>query len=429
MHYRSRALLRLLLLGAAMLPTLDLQAQELTLEQAVSDALSSNPSLAAIDARATALAELPDQVGTLPDPSLSLNVVNLPVDGFSFTEEGMTQLQVGITQVLPYPGKLALRTRAADNEEQAVRSEAAERRQQLIRDVKTVWWNLFYLDRALEVITNNQTLLGEVVSVAETLYEVGRGPQQDILLAQLELSKLRESTIRTENMRENEGSRLNALMDRPTTEPIYLPSEVDEKLPAIVSTELLQRQAETSRSSLTAQQGRISAARNRVDLAKKNYAPDFKVAAVYGVRNGTNPDSSSRTDFTSVMFSMNLPIHTTRRQERAVDQRNAEWMQQKYELHDQHNRVAAEVRRASTDYHRSTEQVRLFQQEILPQARQTVAAMLAAYQVGKADFLSMVRSQTILFDHETQYWKALCATNQALARLIFAVGAKENVYE
>ncbi len=96
---------------------------------------------------------------------------------------------------------------------------------------------------------------------------------------------------------------------------------------------------------------------------------------------------------------------------------------------DQHNQVAAEVVQARTDYQRGGEQVRLFRQEILPQARQTVEAMLAGYQVGNIDFLSMIRSQTILFDHETQYWKALSTTNQALARLVAAVGAEEKIYE
>ena len=85
--------------------------------------------------------------------------------------------------------------------------------------------------------------------------------------------------------------------------------------------------------------------------------------------------------------------------------------------------------RATTDYQRNSEQVQLFKSEILPQARQTVEAMLAGYQVGKVDFLSMTRSQTILFDHETGYWKAFSATNQALARLASAVGDEEKIYE
>ncbi len=401
----------------------------LSLDKAVAEALSTNPGLAAIGARAKALAELPGQLEALPDPVLSVNLANLPLDSFSFTQEGMTQFKVGITQALPYPGKLALRSQVAQHEAEAAAADVAEKRLQLVRDVKTVWWNLFYLDRALEVIARNQILLAQFVNVAETRYTVGRGLQQDILLAQLELSKLSDSTIRILNMRENEAVRLNVLMDQPAAESIQLPVSVDEDLLIPNSVEILQQQAANSRPILAAQTERLGAARSRVELAKKAYAPDFKVGAAYGLRGGNNPDGSSRADFASILFSMNLPLYTGSKQDRAVDQRNAERMQKKYQLDDQRNQVASQVQQAVTDYRLSRQRTVLFQQEIIPLARQTVDAMLAGYQVSKVDFLSLIRAQTTLYDYETQYWKALSIANQAIARLVAAVGNEENIYE
>ncbi len=194
------------------------------------------------------------------------------------------------------------------------------------------------------------------------------------------------------------------------------------------SAEQLLQRAQVARPSLAAQRQRMGAARSQVDLAKKAYAPDFKIGALYGLRSGNNPDGSSRADLGSIRFSMNLPLYTGSKQDRAVDQRNAEWMAQKYRLQDQRNEVASQVQQAMTDYRRAGEQVALFDQEIIPQARQTVDAMMAGYQVGKVDFLNLVRSQTTLYNYETQYWNALSAANQALARLVAAVG-EENVYE
>ncbi len=405
------------------------QATEwLSLEGAVAESLSANPGLAAIDARVRALAEIPDQAEALPDPVLSINLANLPLDSFSFTQEGMTQLQLGITQALPYPGKLALRAEAALHEVGAAVADVAEKRLQLVRDVKTVWWNIFYLDRALEVIAQNQILLAQFVNVAEVRYTVGRGLQQDILLAHLELSTLSDSALRAENMRKNEVIRLNVLMNRPAQQTIQLPALVEETLPMLSGSEQLQQQAEAIRPKLKAQSERLSAARSRVDLAKKEYAPNFKVGAVYGLRSGRDPDGGRRADLGSIMFSMNLPLYTSSKQDRRVDQRNAERLQQQYQLHDQRNQVFSQVEQATADYHYSRERTVLFQQEIIPQARQTVDAMLAGYQVGKVDFLDLVRSQTTLYNYETQYWKALSAANQARARLIAAVG-EENVYE
>lgn len=116
MKYRflTKLVTSLMLLCTLVVPISAARAAELlSLEQAVAMALASNPSLAAIEARAQALATVPDQSGALPDPSLSLNLVNLPLDSFSFTQEAMTQFQIGISQVLPYPGKLALRSQMA----------------------------------------------------------------------------------------------------------------------------------------------------------------------------------------------------------------------------------------------------------------------------------------------------------------------------
>jgi len=429
MFYRLSSSLCLLLAGAFMLSmTPAAAAQPIMLDAAVTKALSASPELAAMKARAKALVAISDQVETLPDPYLSINMLNLPLDSLSFSQEAMTQLQLGITQALPYPGKLALRAQAANQEAGAVAAEVTEQRLQLVQAVKTVWWNIFYYDRALEVVERNEALLSQFVNVAETRYQVGRGLQQDILLAQLELSKLRDNTIRLQNRRENEATRLNVLLDYPPNRPVQLPVTVDETLPVLASSSMLQTRAVAFRPALAAQNERMAAARSRIDLAQKDYAPDFKLGAAYGLRSGHNVDGTRRADFGSVMLSMTLPLYAGSKQARAVDQRNAEWLAQKFWLQQQRNRVAVEVQQAMNDYQRAGQQVALFRQEIIPQAQQTVDAMLAGYQVGKVDFLNLVRSQSQLYDYETEYWRALSVANQALARSVAAVG-EENIYE
>jgi outer membrane protein TolC len=416
------------LLGLLLMMALPVMAEPLLLEQAVAIVEKSNPGLAAIKARAEALAALPDQAGALPDPRLSLNLVNMPLDTFSFTQEGMTQLQIGFSQALPYPGKLGLQSQVARHEALAAEAEVAEKRLQLLRDVKNVWWNLFYLDHALATVEENQSLLDQFVGLAETRYQVGQGLQQDVLLAQLALSRLSDGAIRLHSLRQRESIRLNLLLDQPPSTLIQLPETATESLPKLLPLEQLLANAEQTRPLLSAQQQRVDAARNRHQLARKEQSPDFMLGAVYGLRSGENPDGSERADFASILFSMNLPIYSDSKQARLADQRNAEWIQQRFQMHEQHNQVAAEVSQAVSDYVQAGEQVLLYRDEIIPQALQTVEAMLAGYQVGKVDFHGVVQSQTTLHDYQTQYWKALSMANQALAALMAAVG-EEQVYE
>ncbi len=394
----------------------------LLLEDAVAISLADNPGLAAIKTRAEVLALIPSQQGALPDPRLSLNMMNLPIDSFDFNQEPMTQLQVGFSQMLPFPGKLALSEAVAEHESVAARWQVEEVRLKLVRDVKTVWWNLYFTDRALEIVARNVELLRQFVDVAQTKYKVGKGLQQDVLLAQLELSKLHDQTINLHGLRGNQRVQLNALLDQPTDTLLQLPQRITETLAEITDEKGLLAQAAKTRPVLAASQSKIDAARARLGLAKKSYSPDFQLGAVYGYRGGENIDGSSRADFLSVMFSMNLPIYAGARQDKAVDQRTSQVLQNRYELDDARGRVAAEVSRALTDYQQSREQARLFKLGIIPQAAQTVASMLAAYQVNKVDFLNLVRAQITLFNYETRYWKALSQGNQALARLTAAVG-------
>ena len=403
------------------------ESNVLTLQSALSVAVQDNPNLAQIQARSEAMAAIPSQVGTLPDPVISFNALNLPVDTFNTAQENMTQLQGGISQVIPFPGKLALREQAATHQAEAATYDVTEARFHLLRDVKKTWWALFYLNRALEIIITNQNLLRQFVKIASTKYEVGEGLQQDVLLAQLELSKLLDSELQLTGAREKAKAQLNVLLNKAANHPINISEQVQEDLPTLQEQSVLFLQAENYRALLASRRKDINAAQSRLDLAKKDFYPDFKFGAFYGGRDDT-PSGQDRADFLSLKLSMNVPIFAASKQQKAVDQRSSELMQQRYALQDQWNKVRAEISTAYSDFHQTKNQTVLFKSGIIPQARQTVASMLAGYQVNKVDFLNLVRSQITLYNYEIQYWQALTQANQALAQLTAVVG-KEEIYE
>jgi len=396
--------------------------EPLTLAHAVEIALQGNPGLAKISARARAMAEVPAQMGTLPDPVLSLNALNLPNDTFSLSQEAMTQLQVGIGFTLPFPGKLDLREQAAEFEARAAAFDVDEMRLVLVKNVRSTWWNMFYLDRALTVVERNQVLLRQLIRIAETRYKTGQGMQSDVLLAQVELSKLLDIEIGLKALRSNQAATLKALLDRPAMTTVTLPEQVGEVLPAAPELAALNATALDARPVLFVQHNGVEAARSRVALAQKDYYPDFKLGAAYGFRSGNNPNGSARTDMTSLLFSMNLPIFSGARQDGAVSQRKAEVMREEFALEERKVQIQTEIEQALADYRAGQEQASLFKTGIIPQSRQTTAAMLSAYQVNKVDFLNLVRSQITLYNYETQYWKALTSGWQAWARLEAAVG-------
>ena len=400
----------------------------LTADAAVAIALRDNPGLDELSRRAQAAAAVPSQAGSLPDPRINVGALNLPVDTFALDQEPMTQLQVGLSQTFPFPGKLDLRRDIAQFQADAAGDSLNEGRLRLERDVRKTWWELFYLDRAAGTIARNRKLLGDLVDVARVKYEVGRGLQQDVLLAQVELARMQDMAIQVDGMRTPAAARLNALLARTPRAPLVLPDTSDTSLPVVDSPAQLEALAEQARPWLAKIRHSLDAARSAEELAGKEYLPDLGVSANYGFRHGYNVDGSRRANFASIMFSVSIPLFAGAKQDQLVVQRSREAAAEEDRLIDARNQVHADIASAVADYERARDELALLDDGILPQTRQAVASMLAGYQVSKIDFLTLVRTQVTLYNHELQRWRALSQAWQALATLDAAVG-RENLHD
>jgi len=392
----------------------------LTLDQAIELALTGNPGLSEIKARAEAMAAVPSQEGTLPDPTLRFGALYLPTSSFNPHQDDFTMMEVGVSQEIPFPGKLALREKIAEQEALAAADSVDEARLRLVREVKQSWWRLFYYDRALNLLDESEHFFQQLIDIAQAKYKVGKGSQQDVLLAQLELSKLKDEKLNLVIMRHSQNARINALLDRAAETSVQIPAEAEFKLPVIVES-ALQDKALHIRPLFAQHHKMLDAALARVDLAQKGFYPDFTVGAAYDVRQNT-PSGQSRSDFASVQLSINVPIYANRKQAKAVDQRQSELLQAQYALHDDHRKIQAEIAAKAVEYQQTKEKLLLLEHEIIPQAQQAVNSLLAGYQVSQTDFTDLLRTQLSFFQYQTQYWQALSSTQQILAELSAEVG-------
>lgn len=392
----------------------------LTWQHAIELAQTGNPGLAEIKARAEALAAIPAQEGALPDPTLNFDTLNLPTDSFSLHREDMTMMDVGLSQTIPFPGKLALKAKVAEQEALAATDSLAVAQLRLSRDVKQSWWTLFYYDRAINIIGESEDFFRQLLDSAQSRYRLGQGEQQEVMLAQLQLSKLKDESIELTGMSHTTGISLNTLLNRNPETPIHIANQAEFKAPELDLAELQQRSMRSS--PLFEQHNKmLAAAKTRIELAEQEYYPDLTVGAGYAVRqNATNGEA--RSDFASVRLSVNLPIFAEQKQAKAVDQRNSEWLQEQYSQQDEHNKIHGEIAAGVARYRHARERLALLEHEIIPQARQTVSALLAALPQGKVDFNNVLRSQLELFQYQSQYWKSLVETQQVLAELSNLVG-------
>ena len=405
------------------------ETESLNIGRAVQIALEANSRLLTLNAEAEALSFAPSQVGALPDPMLSFNAMNLPTDTFDLDQEPMTQLQLMLSQRFPFPGKRQLRREVAETMVGVAQKQTDEYRDVLTGKVREAWWRLFSVDRSLQIVESNKLLLRDFVEIAKTKYAVGKGLQQDVLLAELELSRLINRELQLAGNRRRIQTMLNGLLNRVPEHPITLPEEPpSETLPTLESVTSLTQFAVERRDLIQAIELKLEAADKTVELAEKDRWPDFQVGVGYADRQGSDPIRGSRSDFLSLMFSINLPLYSGQKQDKALQQRIHDRDYERYRLADTIRIIETEIGVQAAEYSAAREQALHLKNEIIPQAEQTVSAMLAGYEVNKVDFLNVVNGQIMLYNASIDYWNAMASAKQALARLAAGVG-KESIYE
>ena len=418
-------------------------AQTLTasaVDSLVAVALGANPTIHAAERRVDAARARIGPAGALPDPMLSAGIMNLPVADPGF-DDFMTMNVVGLGQKLPYPGKLPLARLAAELGLRAAEARVRMARLEVEAEVRQAYYDLAFLDRSLEVLERNQALLVDFISVTESRYGVGRGGQQDILKARVETARLAEEAVSLAEARRARLARLNALLDRPTETavgPARVPERIaraavpedagrvrftsaelgaraaDSPLPLL---DVLQERAVTGSPEVRAHEAEIAAQTARVDLARKAHLPDVDVSVQYGQR-------FDRTDMASVMVSVPIPVNRDERQDQEVAEAEAELAALQAGHHAMVNRIRADVAAAYADLEEDRARLALFARSIIPQGRAALESATAAFQVDRADFLTLLENQTTLYDYEIAYFRALTDFASGLAELERVVGGE-----
>ncbi len=414
-----------ILMIALFLATAPLHAEEPAGEQdalrtLVQEALDRNPDLLASKFTVEAREQRVLPAGTLPDPMLSLAFSNLPVDDFALDKEPMTSRDIGITQAIPFPGKLSLKQEIARLE--AVQaSDRLESMKNLIRfQVKKDFFLLLENREITRLTEKNKALLGELLAVANSRYAVGKAPQQDLFKAQVEISRLENMLIALRKRRVELLADLNTLRDRPVGMPVELPGSYP--VPEIgYSEEELLDIARESNPDLKREKDAVKQKETALKLARKQILPDFQVGAAYKFREDA-ANGTERPDFFSAGVGISLPIWYGRKQDKEVEAAARDLSSIQSGFRNARNAVHNRVRDITADIEALTASLSLFDTGLLPQARESVASSLSAYQVGEVQFSSVLLGQIALYQQEIEREKTAQAMGIRVAQLELVLG-------
>ena len=388
----------------------------LRLLEALSQARSGNPMLRAARLKAEAAHERIPQVSTLPDPELSLGLMNRMVGSLGSTMDPMTMNQVQLTQMLPWPGMLSFAKLRAERLARADQLDAEDAELMLVARVKSVYYDLAYMDRALALMGESRDLLRDFVQVSLTMYAVGSGLQQDVLQAQVGVARMTEEITAMAQGRIAMAGRLNALLGREATVPIgalELPAP-DGSLPGVDS---LMALADARRPKLQAARQRAGAAEAGYRAARRELYPDVMLGVSYGQRPAFD-------DMATFMVGVRLPIWAGRRQLPMRREMLAMQAMAEAEAVDLTNETFAMLVEIRADAAKSLNLASLYATSIIPQARASVDAALAAYRVGRVDYMSLVENQMTVNRYETESVRLVAGYHKAVAEIAALVGAE-----
>jgi|YelNatPaOPRAMG01_1025707.scaffolds.fasta_scaffold00002_99 outer membrane protein TolC len=385
------------------------EKEKLNLAELVRLAQERNPGLFAIREQIKAEQSRIWPQATLPDPILSLNLKNISLNQFTIGKDMMSGVGFSFSQMIPFPGKLRLQREIAKTKTKRTEVWLEAYSLSLSRQIKELYSQLFYYQRALEVLNKKRSLLEKALELATIRYSVGGGVQNDVFKAQLELNEMETMIKPMEQMERALEGQINALLAFPLDKPLGWAEEIHfyELSPSL---EDLIRAAEEKSPQLEEVRLMIEASSKEVDLSRRDFWPNFMI-------QGGKEFKGAFKDMYEIMIGIEIPLYFKRKQAKNLEAAVAELNQARYSFQARQNELNSMINENYLMAKNAEKLIRITRDKLLPQASLSLESSLANYKVGKVDFLALLADIDSLYSYEMEYYRQLSELWQAVSRL------------
>ena len=385
-----------------------------SLDALVLEAQQKNPGVQSAFRQVEALRHRVPQALALPDPTVSVGWAG-NITPFSVQDKDPSSNRaVTASQAFPYPGKLKLRGEIADREVAAAWWDYEAARRNVAAEVKSAYYDYFAASKAIEITTKDKDLLQKLSSIAEARYRVGKGVQQDVLKSQTEISLLEQRLTVFEQQQKTALVRINTLLFRDPEAALPEPASF-EPAKMVHTLDELYALAREQDTGLHREESMIERNQYALNLARKDYRPDFSVGYMYQQR----PDMKDMHGFT---VTANIPIFYKSKQREAVLEQTEQLASSRLSKENRETELLFAVKQQYLLAKSSEQLMKLYTQAVVPQSSLALESSMASYQVGTVDFLTILTNFTTVLDYEVGYYRELANYQMALAGLEPLVG-------
>jgi len=349
-----------------------------------------------------------------------------PVAQFvKFTDElqtrgGPVEEKYSISQKIPFLGKRGLAGSVAKEDaiivEQAYKSKSLE----IFSNVTGAYYELFYIDKSLLI---NEELADQVrrfSRVAERKYSIGKSYQANVLRANVELAKILNDVTTLKQKRVSALARLNALLNRPPRENVIPLEPTEFKFHFTV--EDLEKIALENRPEIAAAQALVNRSEAQRSLAVRQFFPDLVLSyEVTKIGSGTSTTRFDGKDAKAIGFKVNLPIWVNRLSP-GVKEAQAHQAASESMLKDWKNKTLYDVADLATRAETAGRLVKLYENNVLPQANEALKSSQRGYESDHISFLELLDSIRMLLKMQLEYRRSQATFVQTRAKLERVLG-------
>jgi outer membrane protein TolC len=394
-------------------------AAELKLQDLIDEALKKNPQILAAESGVSASRYRIPQEESLPDPMVMFGYQNDGFDKYSYGKSLMSQYMFSASQMFPFPGKLGLKGEVAAKDTESRMASYENLKLQVTDRVKELYFDLFLAYRDIDLISDKTELFSKIEDAALARYSSGKGPQEEVLMAQTEKYLLKEKEAVYRQKIHSVEAMLNNTVGRDVDSPLGRPGEPSSTTYWRGLEELIKIAYENS-PQVKAQEKMVEAAETKVRLARRGYYPDFTVNAGYAMRGGPY------ADMWNLSASVNVPIYYRTKQRQAVYEAEASLSEAESDLQSTKLMLASALKDNYTMQETANKLMDLYRNGLIPKTSQDFELALSGYITGSVDALTTVSRLKALIDYETLYWEQFVQKEKAISRIEAITGLRDS---
>ncbi len=419
----------------------DQQSSTQQLNTLIEIALSQDSNRKQYFAQSQAMRETGIASATLMDPKLKVGFGGLPVDSFQFDEDPMTNISVGLMQQFERGDTLDLQQKKAGQQADGLALQVQARELTVANSMTQLWLELGYQQAAEGVMRENRRLLVELENYVQTNYSIGKSEAQDLLNAQLQVSKLDEKLQANQQVQRRLISQLSEWLGSDWLGSQVLDSQGVLNANNQIDWTSLESKLATNRDSTKHYQllmdhplvkitdATISSNQTQVELAEQAYTPQFGVEVMYAHRQANNMAGEPASDLVSAYLTVDIPLFTGNRQDKNLSAAQYQVGAAKSQKDTLLSQMNAQVNALLVDRSNLIQRLERYQTSLLPQTAARISAVERGYQNNTAQFNDVIAAtadELALKLEQQRLITDLNIVNSKLASLVSGFGYQVN---